>query len=185
MDDSTQSTVTSTVASSAPSVHAAADARFQRRDWRAQRVARGCFCVVVLAALSGVFGNGPLSRTSREASWGTIHYDRFLRAHSRIVIDVRPALASAQPDAGSNANSTREANATIDLGEFFRADDELVFVPPPIEEGMSGRNRWIRVRTPTSPTTIAIHWKPHRAGLRQGSLRIDDDAIHLWSFVYP
>lgn len=151
-----------------------ADSAFQLKDWRAQRFARAGFRVIVAAALLGVMGNGPLSRTSRDASWGTIVYDRFLRDKSRIVLDLRP----------------HEGTTRIDLGDLFDAEDELSFVPEPLDQSMSGNRRWISVRTDdtattNTPTTLTIHWKPNGAGVRHGSLTIDGEPVEMWMLVYP
>lgn len=149
--------------------HTSKDASFQMIDWRAQGIARVIFRGLVLAALFGVLGTGPVARTSRDAAWGTIHYDRFLRTKCRVVLNIHP----------------RDEVTRIDLGDLFGAQDELTIVPPPLEQGVSNTHRWIIVHSRDEPTTITIHWKPNGAGLRRGTLTIDDASARLWSFVYP
>ena len=68
---------------------------FQVREWRVQRAGWGVLALVVIAALLGLFGAGPLSETTTEADDGTVQveYERFLRhiGTSRMTISVGDA----------------------------------------------------------------------------------------------
>lgn len=74
----------------------AQDLEFERRSWLAQRVSWVLAMAILLAALFGVFGNGPVSKTE-EASHDQslrIEYQRFVRfqapAEYRIYVSPQP-----------------------------------------------------------------------------------------------
>jgi hypothetical protein len=66
-----------------------AETDFHRRAWRVQRISYLVLTVIVLAALLGAFGGGPLSRASRNDGHGlTLQYERFARASGRTTVDL-------------------------------------------------------------------------------------------------
>jgi hypothetical protein len=62
----------------------AEDLSFERRSWIVQRVTWMITAVILLAALLGVFGNGPLSTAQHSSSDGSlrIEYERFVRSQT-------------------------------------------------------------------------------------------------------
>ncbi|MCC2658093.1 MAG: rane protein [Panacagrimonas sp.] len=69
---------------------------FHRRAWRMQRIACGVLAAIVLAALLGAFGGGPLSRAqSGDAHGLSIAYQRFARAEARTTLDLHYAAGPA------------------------------------------------------------------------------------------
>lgn len=66
--------------------------RFTRREWAIQRMAWSFWGVVVLAALLGLFGRGPLSRAVAGAEGLRVEYDRLARhgGDDRMRITVLP-----------------------------------------------------------------------------------------------
>lgn len=61
---------------------------FERKSWRAERVGWVVMTLVIVAALAGLFGNGPLSRAN--ATSGNLHveYERFLRHQARAEVRI-------------------------------------------------------------------------------------------------
>lgn len=53
--------------------------QFQQRVWAVQRIAWIVIGALVVAALAGVFGQGPFSRAVVEGGAGRIEYERFVR----------------------------------------------------------------------------------------------------------
>jgi hypothetical protein len=73
------------------------DPAFQRREWALQRVAWGLMSAVVVAALFGLFGEGPVARAEAVSEGGSlrIRYDRIVRAQTTTTLLVSisgPAL---------------------------------------------------------------------------------------------
>ena len=62
----------------------------QERLWRFQRIGWGIMALLVLAALSGLTGSGPLSRAwaGSPGDLLRVRYDRFLRAESLSALEV-------------------------------------------------------------------------------------------------
>jgi hypothetical protein len=74
---------------------------FHRRAWRLRRAAFALLGGVVVAALLGVFGGGPLSRARAGDGQGLdLAYERFARAEARTALELRfaaPAAGTASP----------------------------------------------------------------------------------------
>lgn len=73
------------------SLDIAEDLDFQRGDWRAQRAGWICITLVLLAALAGFLGGGPLSRAVASTADGalSVEYQRFERFQSPTQLTVR------------------------------------------------------------------------------------------------
>lgn len=71
-----------------------------RREWRVQRASWCVLALLLLMALAGVFGSGPLSHTQLQATDGALQarYDRFVPREEDTQFDValRPAGGQAQ-----------------------------------------------------------------------------------------
>lgn len=74
------------------------DLAFERREWAVQRAGWALMALVLLAALLGLFGAGPLSRAvaTDENGQFQLDYERFTRAKAPSTIQVRiaPGVAS-------------------------------------------------------------------------------------------
>lgn len=70
------------------------DMDFQRGEWKAVRIAWFVLGVLLLAGLAGVFGSGPLSRSTKSDPRGllSVDYDRFVRLQSpaRLKLQLKP-----------------------------------------------------------------------------------------------
>lgn len=69
--------------------------RFQRRLWKVERASWWVQLGLVLAALAGLTGKGPLSRVSAESQGLRVEYDRLARHESagELTLTVAPGLA--------------------------------------------------------------------------------------------
>lgn len=64
------------------------DVEFERRQWRVQRVGWVAITLVLLAAIAGLFGNGPLSHVSASAGNLQVRYDRFVHADAPATLNI-------------------------------------------------------------------------------------------------
>ena len=64
------------------------DVAFERRLWRVQRVGWVVITLVLVAALAGLFGNGPLSHASASAGNLQVRYDRFVHADAPATLNI-------------------------------------------------------------------------------------------------
>ena len=90
------------------------DIEFQRRTWRAERISWLLMGLIIVAALLGAFGNGPLSRRAVSSGDGRVSaaYDIIQRRSSGSLIALD--IGSAAPSSGVLAVS---ANRVL-LNEF-------------------------------------------------------------------
>jgi hypothetical protein len=76
------------------------DIEFQRKSWRVQRIGWVAMLAIAVAALLGLFGNGPLSsaRAGGAGSGLSITYERFTRKGAQHSIDVEAGPSSVVSD---------------------------------------------------------------------------------------
>lgn len=101
------------------------DMRFQRRSWAIERAGWLVLAAIAVAGLTGVFGNGPLSRGHAAAGPLAVEYQRFQRATrvSSFTFTVAPA--------GGH-------ELTLHLGAPFQRDFEFTSIQPPPLRSSSG-----------------------------------------------
>ncbi len=143
---------------------------FHRRDWKVQWWARIVFALVLLAAVAGVFGGGPLARVSASSGELRLDYDRFIREKSRLVLHLSPGGSAAH----------------VRIDGLMDPDDELRTRPQPREEHADGSSRRLTFDAePGTPLVILIEWKPSHPGLREGAVETDGGRLEIWSLIYP
>ncbi|HYC77105.1 MAG TPA: hypothetical protein VEI02_05695 [Planctomycetota bacterium] len=154
-----------------------AGAPFHRREWRVQRVSWAIGCAVILAALAGAFGGGPLAHASATAQGGArLEYERLVRAHAPTDLSV-----TFRPPAGGVVAVwiDREYLAGVDQMETFPPPDRTRLLDDRcVYEFVSGGGDAAR--------TLRIRIAHDRAGRRQGRLGIEGgDAFAFGQFVFP
>jgi hypothetical protein len=153
------------------------DLAFQRREWRIQRVGWVAIAALLLAALVGLFGNGPLSRAS--ATDGPLHveYERF--AHARTLTTLRITLRELKGE------SVRLA---IDR-EYLDAMPIELIRPLPIRTVSAGREMLYEFAVAGSEAHITLDANPQQAGFAHGSIRIQPPApsatVRFDQLIYP
>ena len=72
------------------------DLKFQQRWWRFERVIWGVFILILLADLSGILGRGPLAKTERASSDGTLtlKYERVQRENTTSMLTILPGQST-------------------------------------------------------------------------------------------
>jgi hypothetical protein len=159
---------------------AEADIGFQQRTWRVQRAGWAVFVILLLGALAGLFGSGPLSGTDAgsEASGLRIAYERFARQHGPTTLVIRADRRLARGD------ELAIVLATVDLHEL-----ELTSImPPPDGTTLAPDAVVLRFRADRQPgeLTIVLHAKPRRFGRLAVQIRVRDGPAHtIRQWVYP
>lgn len=161
-------------------VEVARDLPFQKREWVFERVGWAVMAVIVLLALLGLLGNGPLSSTSAADALGRVkvEYDRFLHYQepSRLRIHVSGAVT-----AGDEFRLAFSQDF-LDRVEIKRIDP----VPTSAETG-EGRHVYVfRVADRGKPTTVTVHFEAERPGVLDARLEAGGgEPLEFWQFVYP
>ncbi|MCU0627130.1 MAG: hypothetical protein MUF21_11700 [Gemmatimonadaceae bacterium] len=136
---------------------------FQRAMWRAQRVAFVLQLGIVVAALLGAFGDGPLARVvvSDAASTDTLRYERAVRVEA-------PTTVAVSHEAGADG-----AVAVALSSSLVEALDGLHVVPTP-RRALAGSDGyiWHTGASPRARVSLQLTGTPRSPGLLRGTVRI-------------
>ena len=152
---------------------------FQQSYWVFQRFTWILLLLLVLAALLGLFGTGPLSRAVATTPDGhiEIEHDRFARQQTPQTLRFRAADLVTQP--------------TLWLSrEFLEAGSLETIVPEPKETQLDSRGMTLRFDSAEpmlSGSIIAtIDYRPHCCGAIRASIGSSpESSVSIWQFVYP
>ena len=155
------------------------DLAYQRRAWRAQRIAWLIMLLIVLAALIGLFGHGPLSRTTVGPNGGLqLEYERFARLLTPTTLRFRTSSGAIQGD---------ELRLWISNDYLQGIQIEHVSpMPQTVEAGPDGLVFVFRLTEPGRPMTATFQARPERIGRISGHAALTDrQPIRFNQFVYP
>lgn len=155
------------------------DLKFERREWKAERIAWIVMALIIVAALLGLFGAGPLSLTTAENDEGTlkVQYERFGRrgAPATITFDLVPTPADEDT-----------ATLAVDRGylEGFRIDQ---IAPQPQDVTAEGdRLIYTFAVEPTAETmTVTFDVTMGALGPHSGAAATGGSNVTLSHFFYP
>jgi hypothetical protein len=154
------------------------DLRFQRREWTVQRGGWLVMMAIIVAALIGLLGAGPLSSTTAESGPLQLQYTRFERRHAPTALEVSVARSPANQD-----------QVDIWVSADYLARVEITSVVPEPEEVIVGDDRVIyRFTTDDQAQTPTIHFalEPDDPGHTIGRIGVTDGPeLTFWQFVYP
>lgn len=156
------------------------DLPFQYLTWRLQRMAWGLIALVLLSALLGVFGHGPLSETTRRdpSIPLSLEYERFGRYQSALTLHVHVHGAAAP-------------HGTV--GIWFSGDylskvhiEHIMPMPESSHITPTGMTYVFRVDRPEQPADIIVDLQARKIGLISGRIGPDEThALHFRQWVYP
>lgn len=155
------------------------DLEYDRGTWRVQRAGWLLMLLLVIGALSGLFGGGgPLTPARVSTSKLRLDYERFARHASltSLHLEIEPA-----------AFTGHEARVWID--REFLAGHELQFISPePAGVSTAGDTLWFTfaVRDASRPTRVKFDLLPNRMWLRRGRAGTPTGpALEFSQLVYP
>ena len=156
------------------------DLNYQRKEWRFQRIGWAVMVFIVLAALAGLMGRGPLSKTSLEdrGSLERLEYHRFV--HYRDPEQLKLQL-SAQAMQGEQFRLWLSH-------DYFSGIEIKSIVPEPehMESAASRHAMVFSIAEPGRPTSVCIQFEAENIGPLSGELSVNDEPpVELWQFVYP
>jgi hypothetical protein len=158
------------------------DRAFQNRMWRIERIGWWSIAGILLAAAAGLFGHGPLSRTTLEltdyrqpAQVMVLDFDRFGRAHSESqFIFSRPAGPRQAP------------TFTLWLSGDYLTDVEILRITPdPVSQEPVLSGVRYRFHLEEGAQTVIFRFKAERGGRLSGAFRLNDGppaAFRQWLF---
>lgn len=163
----------------------AVDMSSKRHEWRWERIGWVLIALIVLAAVAGLFGGGPLSKRTVSAALagGTaeVEYERWNRMNHVSILVVRVHAPGAQ---GEDLNLTLSHEV---------AESWTIRSSAPSAEGGVGPDGILYAFPAddwSQPVTVSLEYLPERAGHQQPSAVIDvggGEAVSLVldQFVYP
>jgi len=156
------------------------DIGFQRKEWTAQRVGWALLFLLVLAALAGVFGAGPLSETTASAEDGTVEveYERFIR-------HVGTTTMTVAFGPGTVENGKAQLYISRDLATGWRIENVS---PAPSTESSS--DKWLIYEFDVlgdTPPEVKLLYRGDGFGRHTGALHAGTGTgpVRLWQWIYP
>lgn len=153
---------------------------FQRKEWAVQRVAWAVMALVVVAALAGLFGAGPVSHTRAEAADGSLEvgYDRFVRLEGN---------SSVQLSISSSAVQDGRTTLYLSRGLVDRWRIEQITPTPSTE---SSSRDWVILEYDvlgSTPPHIQLHYRGDEPGRHTGSIRAGEDGepVRISQWIHP
>lgn len=146
------------------------DMRFQRREWKLQRVGTLLLGLVLVATVLGLFGDGPLSKARRESGRFAVEYERFGRFGSPVVLQL-------------NVKGDR-----LWLGEAFLRNVQVnSVVPEPTAWRDTGNRHELEFAVPSgaSELEVALHVSFREYGKLVGEAGAGEDSVAWEQWIYP
>jgi len=156
------------------------DIHFQRREWIVQRVGWVIIAALLLAALAGLFGPGPLSKTTvgNETDPVRAEYYRFWRMASPMPLRLR--LTPAHPD---------QSEIGVWMSRAYLESMRVETVTPEPERVEAGTDHFVyvfRLKAPADTISVVFSLEADEAGMVSGQIGVDGAAaIGLRHFIYP
>ena len=153
---------------------------YQWREWRVHRIGWVIFALILVAALLGLFGQGPLSHASagERGSELALNYERLdrYRAPSQLDITLGP-------------NVSQEGKVRLALNQGFLARVEIERISPEpesVEAGPDATTYVFRVAAPDQPAQVRFDFEYEKFGPTQGEVRLEGGpTLRFDAFVFP
>lgn len=147
---------------------------------RARRVGPLILTLILLAALAGLIGPGPLSWTSAVDDAGLVglQYSRFIRNIAATNLQVAVRSDPAQP---------RSARLWISSEYLTGINVQQITPQPDTSTAVNGGSVLeFPVSGPAETVTVQIQLQSNQIGLLRGQIGAPDrEPIRFWQFVYP
>lgn len=159
------------------------DLDYETRAYNVRRVAWWLMALIVLAALAGLFGSGPLSHTRAGEAGGplSLEYGRFARLTAPATLEIQ---------LGPQAAAVREARVWID--RRYLQDMQIEDMVPEPERVEAGADRLVLVfplaASAGAPgtTSFELHLQAQRVGPLHGRVGLEGGpSLDFHQFVYP
>lgn len=156
------------------------DLRFQEREWTVQRVGWAIMLLVILLALLGLFGTGPISTGNADAGDGAIAagYERFVRHDGRTTLTLEVDGSQAQDGeiqvwvSRDYIDAMQVEQISPQPSETIAADDRLVYTFP--------------IDDTASSLSVSFSLRPQDMLRLSGEAGVPDGPTVSWNqFSYP
>lgn len=156
------------------------DPAFERRSQRFERIGIGVMVVLMVAAVLGLLGSGPLGHATVRTEGLGLDYQRFSRYQSSEPLTLR---------LDGSATRAPEVRVWLDREYLDGARIEAVLPPPVRVEGAADRVILVfAVAEPERPLTVSLTLQPERLGPVRGRAGLEGPAaaaVGFRQFVFP
>lgn len=156
------------------------DLDFQRRSWIAQRIGWAIMVLVLLAALAGLLGNGPLSiaTAGRPGAPLQVEYGRFVRHGGPTQMDILLQPTALEEDT---------ARVWVDREYLRGIEVERVIPEPESVEVTADRAVYVfKLNQPDQPASITFYITPDLVGAHTVRVGLDNgETLSFRQIVYP
>lgn len=151
--------------------------QYHRREWRVQRIGWIAMALIIVAALLGVFGSGPLSQAELSvAASARMNYERYARYGSQSTIIVE-CLA---PEC-----ATSPLRVTVNAS-YFEAFELVSVTPDPQLVSAAGNSTRFEFDAAAAPARVIFRLEARGLGRVPGTWQIGDaEPLTARQFVYP
>lgn len=155
------------------------DERHQRHEWCLEVTGWVAIALVLAAALAGLTGAGPLSRTGVEEDGARLEYNRFVRrqAPERLVVLLAPGMAAGG-----------QARVWFDRSFIEDVEVQQVLPDPLVVEAEGDRYVWVFAvpKGAGEPLQVTFRYQPDFIGRRVARLGVDGGPrLAVWQFALP
>jgi hypothetical protein len=151
------------------------DVSFQRKEWFVERVTWTILGALLIAALLGIFGTGPLSRTSEEVDGVTVSYERFTRKISYTDLEIRVA-------------DVRNETFTVQLSDSWVSNSDITQITPEPDSATRTDDGLALTfsAVPDTPAVVSIQYRPNKIGRLSATVGIQGGpVVEFAQFIYP
>lgn len=162
------------------SLEVSQDLEFQQREWKFERAGWVAMAVLILLALLGLFGSGPLSQGTEQAPGGGLEvgYERFARQMSPLELQIRLPVVAAE-----------EGQITVFIDRQYLKSFQIEDISPSPERVVEAGDWMIysfHVTEPGQPGEISFHLTAQRSGVLAGRAGLDGgEEVEFSQFIFP
>ncbi len=156
------------------------DLAVQYRTWKIQRMGWAAMALIILAALAGLFGSGPLARTAvvDDQQLVRLEYNRFGRYQdeSLLKLELTP-----------KATQTHRVTVKVDRNYWTsHAIEQIAPEPMTSSAGFDGFLYTFEVDSQNAPAAIIVRLRPEYLGSLDGHIRVNDQgSLTFEQFIFP
>jgi hypothetical protein len=156
------------------------DLDFQHRSWMVQRVGWIVMPLIVLAALLGLLGPGPLSSATVGSEAGSLwlEYDRFGHYQGPMTLRFHLGVGSA-PEGMARLRLNQDYVEKIQI-------EQVTPEPERVEMASDGLIYTFQVAKPNQDMIITFHLRPNNFGPLTGQIGLAEaQSLRFSQFIYP
>ncbi len=159
-----------------PDLEVSEDMRQERREWRVQRIVWLLLSLLLLAAMLGLFGSGPLSKTTAGAPSDPlrIEYQRFMRYRSPDTLQVTVVPSTS--------------NTEVMLDKQYLRYVRIKSVTPEPVHVITGSDAvtFVLNTASSAPFDVVFELRPEKIGTAKGWIALKGEPRQTFrQFIYP